>query len=107
MGSEICKEFGNNVKRLRKAAGYSQESFAEMIDIGTTSLSLIETGKGFVTAKTLSRIADALDVDVSRLFVCIKDKNTEDFYNNILSKFAKFKNNKQKLLLLDAFLNAL
>ena len=24
--------------------------------------------------------------------VCIKDKNTEDFYNNILSKVAKFKN---------------
>ncbi len=38
MTLEVCKNLGNNIKKYRKAAGYSQETFAEAIEIGTTSL---------------------------------------------------------------------
>lgn len=104
---EICREFGNNIRRLRKAAGYSQERFAEAIEIGTTSLSLVETGKGFVTAKTLTKIADTLKVDVAQLFTYVKDDNIEDYYKNILDKVERLKDNKEKLMLLDAYINLL
>ncbi len=107
MTSDICKELGNNIRRLRKAAGFSQETFAEAIEIGTTSLSLIEIGKGFVTARTLAKIADVLNVDVFKLFLVKNDDNLDLFYQNILKKVEKYKNNKEKLVLLDAFLNVL
>ena len=107
MTLEVCKNLGNNIKKYRKAAGYSQETFAEAIEIGTTSLSLIETGKGFVKAKTLAKIADVLNVDVFKLFLVKNDDNLDLFYQNILKKVEKYKNNKEKLVLLDAFLNAL
>ena len=107
MTSDICKELGNNIRRLRKAPGFSQETFAEAIEIGTTSLSLIETGKGFVTARTLAKIADVLNVDVFKLFLVKNDDNLDLFYQNILKKVEKYKNNKEKLVLLDAFLNVL
>ena len=107
MTLEVCKNLGNNIKKYRKAAGYSQETFAEAIEIGTKSLSLIETGKGFVTAKTLAKIADVLNVDVFKLFLVKNDDNLDLFYQNILKKVEKYKNNKEKLVLLDAFLNAL
>ncbi len=107
MTLEVCKNFGNNVKKYRKAAGYSQETFAEAIEIGTTSLSLIETGKGFVTARTLAKIAEVLNVDVFKLFIAKNDENLDLFYQNILRKVEKYKNDNEKLLLLEAFLNVL
>lgn len=107
MTYDICKELGNNVKKLRKAAGYSQESFAEKIEIGTTSLSLIETGKGFVSARTLAKIAEVLNVEVFKLFFVSNDYDLDEFYENITKKVEKYKKNKEKLLLLDAFLNVL
>lgn len=91
MTSDICKELGNNIRRLRKAAGFSQETFAEAIEIGTTSLSLIETGKGFVTARTLAKIADVLNVDVFKLFLVKNDDNLDLFYQNILKKSKNIK----------------
>ena len=107
MTLEVCKNFGNNVKKYRKAAGYSQETFAEAIEIGTTSLSLIETGKGFVTARTLAKIAEVLNVDVFKLFIAKNDENLDLFYQNILRKVEKYKDDNEKLLLLEAFLNVL
>ncbi len=104
---ELCKEFGNNIRKYRKEAGLSQEALAESIEIGTTSLSLVETGKGFVTAKTLEKIAVTLGVEVSQLFSYVKDSDMETFYYNILQKVEKFKDNKDKLTLLNLFLDAL
>lgn len=85
----------------------SQEKLAEALEIATTSLSLIETGKGFVTANTLHKLADVLNVEVSQLFNFVKDQDIETYYNTILAKIEKYKNNKEKLQLLDTFLNAL
>ncbi len=41
------------------------------------------------------------------LFLVKNDDNLDLFYQNILKKVEKYKNNKEKLVLLDAFLNAL
>lgn len=107
MAEELRKEFGNNIRRHRKAAGLSQEQLAEMIEIATTSLSLIETGKGFVTSTTLERISKALKVDAAKLFTFVRDDDVPALFEKILQKVVLYKEDKAKLLLLDAFLNAL
>ena len=52
---------GKKVKRLRKMRGYTQEKFAEMIDITPRNLNRIESGENFVTAETLDKILTTLN----------------------------------------------
>lgn len=59
---------GEKVKRLRKIKGYTQEKFAEMIDITPRNLNRIESGENFVSSDTLDKILSALDVTAEILF---------------------------------------
>lgn len=47
--TNIRKIFGENVKFYRKKQGISQEQLAELLEISTNHLSVIETGTKFVT----------------------------------------------------------
>lgn len=47
--TNIRKIFGENVKFYRKKQGLSQEQLAELLEISTNHLSVIETGTKFVT----------------------------------------------------------
>ncbi|MDX2287437.1 MAG: XRE family transcriptional regulator [Hyphomicrobiaceae bacterium] len=58
---------GNNLKRLRKAHGYSLERLAERSKVSRAMLGQIETGKSVPTVSLLWRIADALGVSVAGL----------------------------------------
>ena len=68
---------GKKVKRLRKMSGYTQEKFAEMIDITPRNLNRIESGENFVTAETLDKILTTLNVPADILFSYehLKDEN--------------------------------
>ena len=61
-------KFNENLKYLRKEAKLTQEQLAEKISINSRSLSLIERGNNFITAETLSSIAEALNVTPKKLF---------------------------------------
>ena len=52
----IKKLLGEKVKRLRKMRGFTQEQFAEMIDITPRNLCRVEAGQSFVTSETLDKI---------------------------------------------------
>jgi transcriptional regulator with XRE-family HTH domain len=58
----------SNIKRFRGRIGLSQMDLALQLGISTTFLSDIETGKNWVSAKTLSVIAKALKIEVFELF---------------------------------------
>ncbi len=105
--SKICVILGNNISKLRKAMGMSQEKLAEQIDMGITSLSIIETGKGFITASNLEKIAEVLGVEESILFKASEDEDEEVMYKNILKRIEKYRNDKDKLTLLETFINAM
>lgn len=51
----IKKQLGAKIKRLRQKRGFTQEQFAEKIDIAPRTLSGIETGENFLTADTLEK----------------------------------------------------
>ena len=55
------------IRRLRAAAGYSQEAFATKVKLHRTFMSTIERGKTNVSLETLERIAAGLDIHVWQL----------------------------------------
>lgn len=55
-------EIGQQIRKIRKAHGLSQEELAEKIGISTTHMSHIETGNTKLSLPVLVSIADILEV---------------------------------------------
>ena len=72
---EIDLLVGNNIKRERIKAGYTQEKFSELIGIGTKSLSAVERGTVGVSLTTLLRICRVLSVSSNSLLFEESPKN--------------------------------
>ena len=62
------KLLGKRIKELRKNAGYTQEKLAELINIETSSLSGIESGRHFPSLPTVEKIANKLNLEMKALF---------------------------------------
>ena len=65
---DIKQNFGNKVRELRKKHKMSQETLAEILEIETSTLSSLETGKTFVSYKTFSRLCKVFSVLPRDLF---------------------------------------
>ncbi len=107
MQNQVCKILGENIKKLRKARGLKQDELAEMIGIEIKSLSLIETGKGFVSAKTLEKLAAVLNTRLSDLFEYQDGQSCDNLYDIILNNLELIKNNPQKLETINIVLKSL
>jgi transcriptional regulator with XRE-family HTH domain len=66
--TELLSELGDVVRKRRLALDLSQEELASRAGVHRTYLSDIERGARNITITVLSRLADALEVKVSRLF---------------------------------------
>jgi DNA-binding XRE family transcriptional regulator len=66
--TNIRELLGSNIKTYRNNLGISQEKLAEMINMATNYLGLIEGGKKFPSADMIERIAAALGKDTPDLF---------------------------------------
>ena len=58
---------GANIKREREKAGFTQDSFSELLGIGSKSLSSIERGVVGVSLTTLLKICDILHISANVL----------------------------------------
>ena len=82
--------FGQRLKALRNERLISQENFAEQVGVSTQSLSQIETGRKFVSSKTLTKIIQALDVPYLELFNFNMEVNEKgDLYTAVLCELSK------------------
>ena len=70
----IKQELGKKIKRIRLEKGYTQDKLSEMIDISQKALSSIELGENFVTAETLDKLLNALEITSEELFATNKFK---------------------------------
>lgn len=104
MKNSVQINLGRQIKKLRTRAGYSQEVFAEKIDIAINTLSNIERGNAFMTAKTMDRIITVLNIKPCELFEFDEYKDNEDTYKYIISQVKLLKNNKTKLETIKNFL---
>ncbi len=89
--------FGKKVKRLRKMHGYTQEKFAEMIDITPQNLNRIESGENFVTSETLDKILTSLEVPADILFSFEHLNNEKELVSRIYKYIDKLKQQPKKL----------
>lgn len=78
----IKKCLGAKIRHLRKKYKYSQEYFAELVDINPRQIVRIENGISMPTVENLEKIANALNTTVEELFI-------NDSYND--TKFLKEK----------------
>ncbi|MDR1972601.1 MAG: helix-turn-helix domain-containing protein [Treponema sp.] len=69
--TSIRELLGSNIKAYRNNLGISQAKLAEMIDMATNYLGLIEGGKKFPSADMIERIAAALGKDPPDLFMTL------------------------------------
>lgn len=68
-------KFGRTVRRLRLAAEYSQESFADAIGVHRTYMGTLERGSGNPSLDMIARIARGLGLTVSKLFEAVEKEN--------------------------------
>lgn len=65
--SAYCQAFGRAVRAVRERRGLSQEALGFEADLDRTYVSGVERGIRNPTLTTILRLADALDVQPSRL----------------------------------------
>jgi len=82
--TNIKKHLGLNIKNYRINSGISQAKLAEMADMATNYLGLIENGKKFPSSEMIGRIASALGKDTTDLFIL--EPIEQNWKENILSK---------------------
>ncbi|MBP3821501.1 helix-turn-helix transcriptional regulator [bacterium] len=68
---------GKRIKELRKAKNWTQEYFAEKLNIDQRSLSAIECGLNFPT-KNFVKIAQVLNIELKELFDFEHIEKTEE-----------------------------
>lgn len=64
----LRKKFGKRVSALRKAAGLSQEAFADRCGFARSYMSRIERGQGNPSLDAIETLASGLKVPVVTLF---------------------------------------
>jgi len=64
---DILKRFGQRVREVRKAEGYSQEGLAYACELDRSYMGGIERGERNVALRNIEKIADTLGVTVSEL----------------------------------------
>ncbi|MDD4909524.1 MAG: helix-turn-helix transcriptional regulator [Candidatus Omnitrophica bacterium] len=67
MESKILRQFGDRVKKLRKAKGWSQEDLAKRAGLHRTYIGSIERSERNVSLLNVERIAKALNVATQHL----------------------------------------
>ena len=75
---ELRAVLAENIKKYRNRRGWSQLFLSEKLDISANFLSEIETGKGWVSPLTLTKLANALEIEVYELFKPMSADNTAE-----------------------------
>ena len=66
---KIRQILAQNIKIRRKRLGFSQEKLAEITDMSVQSINTIEGCRMWVSDKTITRLAKALNIEVFQLFM--------------------------------------
>jgi transcriptional regulator with XRE-family HTH domain len=66
--ASLRKRFGERIRVLRKAAGFSQEAFADASGFARSYMSRIERGAGNPSLDAIESLAGALKVPAQALF---------------------------------------
>lgn len=71
------KALGKRIKKARKAGGWTQEKFAEMIDVATEYMSRIETGAARPSLTLIEKISDIFGIEEAELMFGMASEDAE------------------------------
>lgn len=69
--AELAGKVGREVRRLREAAGYSQEAFADLCGVHRTYIGSVERSEKTLTLETAKKIVAALGLTLGQFFTAI------------------------------------
>lgn len=72
---DIIRVFSINVRNFRLAKGMSQEKLAEASGLHRTYISAVERMRRSISLENIQRIADALGIEVYKLFIEEENEN--------------------------------
>ena len=79
----LKESFAENLKRIRKSRGITQEELAELVDVAPRHISFIETARSFPSCELLERLSKVLNVKYSTLFAFHDDFTDEELLERI------------------------
>lgn len=74
MDDSILLDFGKAIRKLRIEKGISQEAFADMCNLHRTYISDVELGKRNVSLENIQKMATALNMSISDVFLEVGNK---------------------------------
>ena len=89
---------GNRIRKTRMNCGITQEKRAEMVDISTNFMSLIENGRN-MSVETLVKIADALGVTVDYLLSDTMEVQGDKIMNQIAQNLSTLSDDEKLFFL--------
>ena len=66
---EIDKKVGMNIRLERVKRSISQEGLADMAGLARSTMGIVERGEQSPSIQTLTKIANALNIDLYKLFI--------------------------------------
>lgn len=66
--TDIRLKFGERLRELRQKRDISQEKLAEEADLHRTYVSSVERGERNISLENISRLAEALEVEIREFF---------------------------------------
>jgi transcriptional regulator with XRE-family HTH domain len=95
MAKNYLKLIGARMRELRKDQDLTQEDIAEKADLNPNYYGRIERGEINVTIETLSKIAQALKVQISTFFVFEEPRAKPESEKEIRSKLKRLVDKKK------------
>ncbi len=86
---EIKQIFGKNLKKYRKAAGYTQMQLSEILNVEQKHISFIESGNSFPSATLISKISEVFKIPPKNLFDFEETLSIEDLKSDIVIMLGK------------------
>jgi transcriptional regulator with XRE-family HTH domain len=98
--TNLRKVLAVNMRKRRKALGFSQAMLAEKANTAPTYIAMIELEKKFPSVEMLERIAAALAMDTTELFSIkpLSEDSLKKLHKSVLSDFEKIIAKKLKEL---------
>ena len=90
--TDIKKLLGANIKHYRVKLGFSQAKLAELANMATNYLGLLECGKKFPSAEMIERIAKVLEIEATELFSTknYPSEQTSQLREELVDRFDQF-----------------
>ena len=97
------KYIGMRIRTARQKKNMTQEQLAEIVGVGVTHISHIETGNSVPSLQTTIDIINALDCSADEL-LCIEIKQARSVYENWLGELIRDCNQQELKLITDVII---